>query len=427
MDLRIFPPDEILENTVALPLSKSEGARRLIMDYISGGSKALSDPSLTADCDDLRVLREVLGSGLQDGDIDLGSSGTALRLLTAVCAATENLRCRLTGSDSLRNRPVGPLVDALRALGADISYGVREGYAPLVITGRKLRGGDVKVSTDISSQFASAIMLAAPLMAAPPRITLTGAGNSMPYIKMTAAMMTRRGVPAEIEHTVITVGAGNYRPDNSISDERDWSSASFWYEIAALTAGWITLSGLKTDSLQGDRTIASVFEKLGVVSEDGEDGVELSASPEIFSTLEADMSGTPDAVPAVAVTCALIGVPFILNGVGALRHKESDRLGALCSELEKIGVIVEIENYDTTLRWDGTRRPIRELPVFDPRSDHRMAMALAPTAVYLPGIVIRNAECVAKSYPEFWNQLREAGFRTADPSAPLPAPEGGEQ
>ena len=211
MDLRIFPPDGILEAVAELPLSKSESARRLVIDFIAGGAGALADASRLAECHDIEVLRRALEMSGHADSIDLGASGTALRLLAALYAATPGVRCRLTGSDSLRQRPLAPLVDALREMGASITYCVREGFAPIEIEGRRLRGGDITLDASVSSQFVSALMLASPLMESPLRIATPGRRSSSPYLKMTAGMMTAAGVPAEVDPDGVSVSSGSYR------------------------------------------------------------------------------------------------------------------------------------------------------------------------------------------------------------------------
>ena len=236
-------------------------------------------------------------------------------------------------------------------------------------------------------------------------------------------MMQNRGVAADTEPLKVTVPNTPYRKASDNDSEPDWSAAAFWYEIAALTAGWVTLTGLTEHSIQGDSEEASLFEKLGVLTEFTDEGAELSATPELFNSLDADMSGMPDAVPALAVTACMVGVPFRFSGVGALHHKECDRLEALVRELAKLGFMLDIEAYGTVLCWDGRRRPIHELPVFDTYNDHRMAMALAPVSVFVPGIVVRDVEVVEKSYPSYWDDLRTAGFTLLDPSEPIPEPE----
>lgn len=418
MDYRIFPPEEILETTVALPPSKSIGARALILNYIAGSKVA------EGACDDTATLAAVLAAGLPtDGStVDVGPAGTAMRFLTALCAASEGVDCVLTGSERMLRRPIGPLVHVLRMLGADIEYCGEEGFPPLHIRGRRLSGGTVDIVASESSQYISALMMIAPLLEAPLALRLLGNIQSMPYISMTAEMMRARGAVVDFDRDKVEV----YCPDGLKAideNEADWSAAAFWYEIAAVTAGWVTISGLSGRSLQGDRHVAELFSRLGVVTEEVEEGIELSASPELFNSLDADLTDMPDAVPALAVTCCLIGVPFRLTGVGALHHKECDRLEALTVELAKLGCVLEQENYGTTLVWDGRRVPVASLPEFDTHGDHRMAMALAPVAVYVPGIVVKDVEVVSKSYPEFWHYLEQAGFRFADPADPMPQPE----
>ena len=338
-----------------------------------------------------------------------------MRFMCALCAATEGADCLLTGSERMLRRPIGPLVETLRSLGADIAYEGADGFPPLRIKGRRLTGGEAEIDGGTSSQFISALMMVAPLMSAPLKIRLLGDVSSRPYIAMTAEMMRRRGVDVEMDHDSVTVPCAPYRyrsPEDD--DEADWSAAAFWYEIAALTAGWVTIPGLRQRSLQGDSASAELFERLGVLTEYGDEGAELSATPDLYSRFDADLSDMPDAVPALAVTAAMAGIPFRISGIGSLHDKECDRIEALIAELAKLGMLAETEEYGTVLSWDGSRRPISELPVFDTYGDHRMAMALAPVAVFVPGIVIRDAGVVAKSYPGFWDDLRRAGFTVED-------------
>lgn len=413
MDYRIFPPEGIVETTVECPDSKSMRARALMIQAIAGR------PDTADTCTDISTLASVLASypALPE-HIDVGASGTAMRFLCALCAATEGCRT-LTGCKRMLHRPIGPLVDALRSLGADMSYDGVEDFPPVTISGNTLRGGNVTVDASASSQYVSALMLTAPLMASPLHIELTGAVGSMPYIALTAGMMRQCGVNATIERNTIDVPNAPYAL-NGLTGEPDWSAAAFWYEIAALSAGWITLTNLNPQSLQGDRGIVPLFEKLGVITDHTDDGIELSATPELYNSLDADLSGMPDAVPALAVTACMVGVPFRFSGVGALHHKECDRIEALVAELAKLGFVLEVEAYGTVLSWDGTRRPVRQMPVFDTYGDHRMAMALAPTAIFVPGIVVKDVEVVEKSYPDYWQHLRHAGFTLLDPSEPIP-------
>ncbi len=422
MDYRIFPPEGILEATVALPVSKSIAVRDIALSFLANNIAAAAP--LADTCNDTAVLYGILSAGLpSDGSrVDVGPAGTSMRFLTAIAAATDGVHCFLTGDERMCCRPIGVLVEALRHLGADIEYRGQEGFPPLEIYGHRLDGGSVEVETGVSSQFISALMMAGPQMKQPLTIVFKGNVQSLPYINMTAAMMRHYGIDADVDRDRTVIPAGAYRGAEPLA-EPDWSAAAFWYEIAALTAGWVTLTGLKDKSLQGDRFAAGLFERLGVLTEFSDEGAELSATPDLWNNLEADMSDMPDAVPALAVTSVMASIPFRLTGVSVLSHKECDRLQALVGELAKVGAILTIENYGDTLCWDGRRVPVRELPVFDTYGDHRMAMALAPVAVFLPGIVVRDAEVVAKSYPGYWEALQEAGFLLMDPAEPLPQPE----
>lgn len=426
MDYRIFPPEEIVETTAELPVSKSIVARRLILNYIAGGPAAASATAGVDACEDTRVLGGVLGAGLPcDGRaVDVHASGTALRFLTALCAATPGTDCVLCGVERLHQRPIAELVEALRNIGANIEYVEKEGFAPLRIRGAKLRGGRMQIDASVSSQYISALMLASPLMANPLELELRGDVQSAPYITMTASLLDEQGQGGvEVEPYAVRVSITTVKPSTA-EPEADWSAAAFWYEIAAITAGWVTLPGLEQKSVQGDSRARELFERLGVITEFTDDGAELSASPEMYSHLDCDLSGTPDMAPALAVTCAVLGVPFTLRGVKALQSKESDRLEALRQELLKVGCICEIEAYGDVFLWEGKRAIVHELPRFDTYGDHRIAMALAPVACAAPGVIINDAEVVEKSYPDFWNQLRAAGFVVTDASEPLDEEEG---
>lgn len=405
MILQIFPPEDLPEATIELPSSKSEAARAMVCRRLAGQDYH----DLAGICRDTEALAGAL-EALDERShiIDISASGTAMRIMTALCAATEGFEGRLTGDDSLRARPVAELVDVLRALGADISYGVREGFPPLDIKGHRLSGGPVRINTDTSTQYASALLLAAPLMEAPLEMTLTGSAKRRPYVDMTARIMQVFGADIDRERDFYRVEGQLIPSDFKVS--RDWSAAAFWYEITAISAGFITLAGLRVDSLQGDSRCRDIFAMLGAVDEETSEGMELCANPDLYGSVEADLSDIPDCVPALAVTAAMVGVPFRFAGVGALKYKECDRTHALITELEKLGLRLELDKYDTELVWDGSRMHVTTMPVFDTYKDHRMAMALAPVSVFVPGIAIRGAECVDKSYPGFWDQLRDCGF-----------------
>lgn len=417
MDYRIFPPDELIEARVALPLSKSMSNRALAIAALTPGAKA---PDSVAQCLDTRAMADAIAR--TEGTVDVGAAGTAMRFMTAVYAATPGTDVTLDGSERMRRRPIAPLVDALRLCGADISYLSDEGFPPLRIRGRRLKGGDVTVDAGISSQFVSALLMAAPVMEHGLKLTLRGEPVSEPYVDMTLAMMRRAGADAcRTAPGEITVEPVPYSPV-SLDVEPDWSAAAFWYEIQALSSGWISLDRLDPHSVQGDSAAARIFGELGVVTEfEGEVPAftDLSASPDVSPRLILDMTDTPDLVQAVVVTCVLLRVPFRLTGLRTLRIKETDRIDALVTELARIGADLTVEAGGDVLWWEGRQHPVAELPAFSTYDDHRMAMALAPVSLYLPGIVVRDVEVVDKSYPRFWEQLEVAGFRLVDASIPL--------
>lgn len=417
MNIRLFPSEEILETTVAhLPLSKSISARVLTLNALTSGAEEPA-AELLADCDDIKVLHKALLS--RKGEITAHDSATALRFLIAFFAAAEGADVTLTGSHRLCARPVGALVDALRSLGADIEYVGEEGHAPLNIRGRRLSGGDVALDASASSQFASALAMIGPMLPGGLRIDLGGQIPSMPYLKMTLAMMQARGIDARTEGYSVIVPEGKYLPVQPES-EPDWSAASYWYAIAAVSAGWVTLPGMKYPGLQGDSILAKLGERIGVVTNFEDEGAELSATPDMYSRLDLDVSDHPDLVPALAVAACMVGMPFRFTGIANLRIKESDRIQALYSNLLKLGFVTETDR--DYFGWEGERIPVTQMPEIDPCGDHRIAMAFAAAAIFVPGIIILDSEVVSKSYPAFFDDLREAGFSIIDADAPLPNP-----
>lgn len=422
MDIRIYPPEEMLMATVDLPLSKSISNRMLIINALSPDPETLLG---IASCDDTESLAKALhdfANVTGEIKVDTGAAGTTTRFLTAYLATREGVSATVDGSERMRQRPMGILIDSLRALGADIKCLDKEGFLPIHINGRKLAGGTLSIDASVSSQFISALMMIAPAMTNGLTLNLEGELISKPYIDMTAELMRRSGAEVEFDAPFeqIVIAPKPYYRKGVTEAEPDWSAASYWYEITALTAGFVTIKGLQLPSIQGDSACARLFEMLGVVTSDSEDvenAKELSASPEQYSRFEVDLTDTPDLAQALAVTSAMLGIPFHLRGLRSLRVKETDRLEALRAELDKFGIIVEIRN-DSELVWNGERHPIFQRPAIDTYNDHRMAMAFAPAAILIPGIVIRDSEVVSKSYPAFWHNLVAAGFTITDASAP---------
>lgn len=412
MDYRIYPPEEPVEARIGLPLSKSISNRALIINALTQGARPIT---ALAVCDDTDAMVAALDS--RESHINIGGAGTTMRFLTAYFSTHEGRTVTLDGSERMRRRPIGPLVDALRQCGADIEYAGEEGFPPLKIHGRHLTGGDVTLPATISSQYISALLMIAPLMESGLRLHLTGEIISRPYILMTLSLMERWGVAADFSDGTITVPAGSYRPCD-FTVEADWSAASYWYEIAALSASEFTLGGLQHPSVQGDSRAATIFEALGVITSYNPDSVSIAPSPDLNGRLDIDLSEQPDLAQTIVVTCCMLGIPFHITGLSTLRIKETDRLAALVTELGRLSFVIEAER-DCELSWDGSRRPIfDETIAISTYDDHRMAMAFAPCAIYLPGLVIKDVEVVSKSYPGYWNDLREIGFTLEDASMP---------
>ena len=418
MNYRIIPPDGFLEARLSLPLSKSMSNRALIINALTPGAGELEH---VAACDDTDAMRRALSSP-EAKEINVGAAGTTMRFLTAYFAACEGREVTLDGSERMRQRPIGVLVDALRALGADIEYAGEQGFPPLHIRGRKLKGGELSLDSTVSSQFISALLMVAPTMSGGLKLSLKGETVSRPYILMTLRMMEDAGIDSEYFEDTVSIAPQTYRKGLR-RVEGDWSAAAAWYEITAISSGAVTIDNLAEQSCQGDRKLADIFLHLGVTTEwQGEDGgSDLLASPDQDARLRIDFSDTPDLAQYVIVTCAMLGIPFRFTGLSTLAIKETDRVAAITTELAKIGILLQPEGRDV-LAWEGQRRPFTELPRFDTYADHRMAMCLAPVALFVPGIIINDIEVVSKSYPGFWDAMREAGFILLDGDAPLPAP-----
>ena len=392
MNYQVFTPTDC-SATIALPTSKSISNRALILNALCRDAIPVEHLS---ECDDTRVMRQAFaGNGPV---VDIHGAGTAMRFLTAYYAQQPGSRVTLTGSARMQQRPIRILVDALRSLGADIRYTAREGFPPLEICGRELKGGELSLPGDVSSQYISALLMIAPRMRDGLTLTLTGEMVSIPYIEMTLGMMARFGIEARRTGNTIRVPAGEYR-STRFRVEPDWSAASYWYEIAALApAGTITLPGLSTESLQGDARIAALFEPLGINTLFSSDGARLIKSDH----------RQPDLAQTLVATCCLLGVPFRFTGLQTLRIKETDRIAALRNELIKLGY--KLLSSDSTLAWSGETVAPDASPVIQTYDDHRMAMAFAPAAFRFPGITIADTAVVDKSYPGYWDDLARAGF-----------------
>lgn len=410
MQIRITAPSQI-QTTVQLPSSKSICNRALIMQALAGGEAALSNLS---DCDDTRVMVECLRTLPHVADI--GAAGTAMRFLTAFFAIRPGEEHVMTGTARMQQRPIRILVDALRALGADITYTRAEGYPPLHIRGRRLTTSETTLPGNVSSQYISALLLIGPMLPEGLTLHLTGEVVSRPYIDLTLGLMNEFGARAGWlpDERSIRVAPCPYRP-HAYTVESDWSAASYWYEMVALSDdAQARLPGLLSESLQGDSAVARLFEGLGVGTRFDAEGAVLERIPRTLERMDYDFTDRPDLAQTFVVTCALLGLPFRFGGLQSLKIKETDRMAALIRELGKWGYALREEG-GSTLVWDGTRTRPEETPVIDTYEDHRMAMAFAPAALRRTDIVIREPQVVTKSYPHYWDDLSRAGFQLDEP------------
>lgn len=404
MQYRLTAPAS-LHASVQLPASKSISNRALILHALSGGA---TRPENLSDCDDTQVMIRALDH--MPDVIDIHAAGTAMRFLTAYLCVTPGTHV-ITGTERMQQRPIRILVDALRTLGARIEYAGNEGFPPLRITGTRLTGSEIELAGNVSSQYISALLMIGAVLPAGLKLRLTGDIISRPYINLTLQLMHDFGAQAGwTSESSIAVTPGGYR-DTPFRVESDWSAASYWYQMTALTSGnaEVELPGLRAHSPQGDSRGAELFARLGVQTEFTPQGVKLRKEGQPAERLDEDLVDIPDLAQTFVVTCCLLGVPFRFTGLQSLKIKETDRICALITELRKLGYTVHAEQ-DSILWWDGERCPADPQPAIDTYEDHRMAMAFAPACLVRPDIRINNPQVVSKSYPRYWDDLRAAGF-----------------
>lgn len=392
--------------TAQLPASKSISNRALVLSALSGGMGQLDNVS---DCDDTFVMQRALKSHDTPAGtvrhIDIMAAGTSMRFLTAYLC-TQAGEWEITGTERMRHRPIGILVDALRALGADIDYAGEPNFPPLRIRGKALEGGDIELAGSVSSQYISALLMVGPTLKQGLTLRLTGGVVSRPYIDMTLTMMQQFGADAEwLDETCIRVAPGGYQSGVPYAIENDWSAASYWYELVALTPNSSAfLPGLFSESMQGDQVVRDIFSSLGVESRFEQGGVRICHTRQRTERLDIDMLRCPDLAQTVVVTCCMLGMPFCITGLQSLKIKETDRIYALRTELRKLGFLVG-EKDDSILYWDGERDTPLDTPAIDTYDDHRMAMSFAPCAQVLGSIRINHPEVVSKSYPNYFEAI----------------------
>ncbi len=404
---------QVLNQTIKLPASKSISNRALIIHALSGGAIL---PDNLSDCDDTTVIIDALQNNPHE--INIKAAGTAMRFMTAFLSVKDGEEHVLTGTERMKHRPIGVLVDALRHLGADIKYAGEEGFPPLRIKGRKLEGGLLEVPGNISSQYISALLMIGPTLKNGLTLRLTGDVISRPYIDLTLWTMREFGADADwSDFETISVAPKPYKERNYYI-ENDWSAASYWYEMMALSThedDEIRLEGLMDGSKQGDSSVRYIFSLLGVKStfESRKEGVPttvtLRHTNRCVPRLEYDFVNSPDLAQTFVVCCALKNVHFHFTGLSTLKIKETDRIEAMKKEMRKLGYVIHDKN-NSELIWDGERCMPEIEGGIDTYEDHRMALSFAPASLCIDGLKMNNPQVVTKSYPHFWEDIKSAGF-----------------
>lgn len=386
--------------------SKSETNRLLLLKALFPNITLAN----TSNSDDSEVMQKALAGN--DEIVDIHHAGTAMRFLTAYFSVNEGREVVLTGSSRMQERPIKILVEALAQLGVEISYEKEVGYPPIRIKGKKVTASKVTLAANVSSQYISALLLVASKLDNGLELTLEGEITSIPYIKMTLALLADLDIKTSFEGNVIKVFPKESVETKEMVVESDWSSASYFFSLVALAdAAKITLSSYKENSLQGDSELVSLYEKMGVKTTFQNNKMTLEkVSGFNYEDVNFELNNTPDIAQTIVVTCLGLGIGCHLTGLHTLKIKETDRLEALRIELTKLGANISVTNDSLTLLRSGDINHDVHIATYN---DHRMAMAFAPLAIKVP-IIIDDAEVVSKSYPDFWNDLKALNFQISE-------------
>lgn len=415
--IQITPPSYPIKGRISISGSKSISNRYLILSEVLGESIELKN---LATAEDTRLLKQALevihqASHIDDVDkiclIDIGHAGTDMRFLTSLLAIKKG-RWTLTGSDRMKQRPIKELVEALQQLGADITYLEKEGYPPLRINGKTLTGGEVEIRANVSSQFISSLLLISCALKEGIRLRLIEDSVSEPYVNMTMALLREANIPCTVQDRVIDVkpSISSGWKSASVTIESDWSSASYWYSFCALNKhASLALSYFNPESLQADARLPEIYSQLGVHTEFEEGTVKLSCRSEPVKTFHYNFTDCPDLAQTVAVTCFGLGIEASLSGLSTLKIKETDRIEALKTELEKLGAKVDCGPDFIDLQG-ASHVSGQNSSVVMTYNDHRMAMSFAPLCLVMGSVRIDDPEVVRKSYPAFWEDLKSLGF-----------------
>ena len=408
----IVSAPEHLSADVILPASKSISNRALVINALAGGQTL---PDNLSDCDDTDVIVNALRD--MPEVIDIKAAGTAMRFMTAYLSVTPGEHV-LTGTERMRHRPISVLVDALRHLGADISYEGETGFPPLRIKGKTLKGGKIEIPGNVSSQYISALLMIGPVMEHGITLHLVGEIVSRPYIDLTLCTMRDFGADVDwISVDTIEVKPKKYAPCPYFI-ESDWSAASYWYQMMVLSRSEesrVVMHGLMDGSRQGDSALKYMFSLLGVKTAFAEKiqlkptDVTLACHACQLPRMDYDFTHQPDLAQTMVATCLAAGIKFHFRGLASLKIKETDRILAMKREMRRLGFVIYDYN-DSELRWDGELCEPEQDAAIDTYDDHRMAMAIAPMCLACGPLRINDPHVVSKSYPHYWDELRKAGF-----------------
>lgn len=409
MDVQLQLHGTVKSIAITITGSKSESNRLLLLQALYPNIRIHN----LSQSDDSDAMQKALSGN--EKVVDIHHAGTAMRFLTAYYAVKEGSEIVLTGSSRMKERPIGVLVDALRSLGAKIEYVENEGFPPLKITGQKLEKSEVSIKADVSSQYISALLLIAGRLENGLELTLDGEITSRPYIDMTLSLLDEIGIENHFDGNVIRIAATSEIAEqkSKVVVESDWSSASYFYSIVALATQEtkVTLSSYKKNSLQGDSALADIYKQLGVETGYAENSIILRKIENFKPiAINLELNNTPDIAQTIAVTCFGLGIGCELTGLHTLKIKETDRLEALKTEMEKLGAKISVTNDSLILEASGI--PNKDVAIAT-YNDHRMAMAFAPLAIKT-SIIIEDAGVVSKSYPAFWDDLSKLGFSVSE-------------
>ncbi|MVN89878.1 3-phosphoshikimate 1-carboxyvinyltransferase [Mucilaginibacter aquatilis] len=415
-NLTVSRNNKIVKTTIQLTGSKSECNRALVIEALSKGKVQVTNVS---DAADAMLLAGILRGETQDSEtlasynsqpvtVNIGPAGTAMRFLTAYFAL-QNGEVLLTGTERMKQRPIGILVNALRELGANIDYAENEGYPPLHIKGGfEQKTNQITIKGDISSQYITALLLIANSLPQGLELHIDGELTSRPYVEMTLSMLKQAGIQHQWNDNVISIANQDF-VETSIWVEPDWSAASYWYSVAALAdEAELFLPGLTSYSLQGDSVITELMANFGITSQFKDGGVHLKKEPKPVQRKIFDLKSCPDLAQTLVVICAALGHEATFTGLETLKIKETDRIAALQNELAKMGV--KLIEKGQVYKLDCSEKFIPEKITIATYEDHRMAMAFAPLALIIPQVEIEEAMVVEKSYPAFWDDFKKAGF-----------------